>query len=314
MAKSKNSRQSAARHAAKRAASKQVSAIIWLAVAVFWACIVFIKGEMYWTGLHNFMFSMLGITAFVFPVMLGAAAIMVALEKMNKAIKIRMIEGAVLAVLIGALIDIFANFSAGLLFGAHVSKVYSAGETLSEAVKGGGIVGTLISHPFCAAFGKTGAAITMILIIFVLFMIMTGTTLIMLFRAIGKPAKAVSQQVENTFADYKERQKELKVVKGFNVDIPVDSPETEEQNNLAEKKKKLVASYNGEEIPEEQTLEKLDDALSETEEAAQAESDEKPEKIKVDFEKETAEMTGKISENYIKNVGYIPPPLTLLNE
>ncbi|MBO4734377.1 MAG: DNA translocase FtsK, partial [Clostridia bacterium] len=149
-------------------------------------------------------------------------------------------------------------------------------------------------------------------------MIMTGTTLIMLFKAISKPAKAVGEQVENTFAGRAEnKEKELKVVKGFNVDIPVDGKEDTKKpaikDSLAEKQKKLVATYNGEEIPEENASADLDTALGNAEAGNEAVED-KPEKIKVDFEKETEEMGSRIKENYIKNVGYIPPPLTLLNE
>ena len=314
MANTKGSRQAAAR-SAKKSASRQVSAIIWLAVAVLWACIVFIKGENVWTWLHNFMFSIFGITAFAFPVLLGFAAIMAALDKMSAAVKVRTVETVVLTLLIGACIDVFANYTADLGFGSHISKVYSAGESISKAVKGGGVIGTVISHPVCAAFGKTGASITLILVIFVLFMIMTGTTLIMLFKAIGKPAKAVGEQVENTFAQ-RAHNKELKVVKGFNVDIPVDSENGKKpagKESLEEKQKKLVASYNGEEIPDARSSADVGKALDGAEGEAQ-ENKEKPERIKVDFEKETEEMGSRIKENYIKNIGYIPPPLTLLNE
>ena len=314
MANTRGSRQAAAR-SAKKSASRQVSAIIWLAVAVLWACIVFIRGENVWTWLHNFMFGIFGITAFALPVLLGFAAIMVALDKMSKAVKVRTVETAVLILLIGACIDVFANYTADLGFGGHISQIYSAGENISAAVRGGGVIGTVISHPVCAAFGKTGASITLILVIFVLFMIMTGTTLIMLFKAIGKPAKAVGEQVENTFAQ-RAQNKELKVVKGFNVDIPVDSENGKKaaaKESLEEKQKKLVASYNGEEIPDARSSADVNKALDGAEGEAQ-ESNEKPERIKVDFEKETEEMGSRIKENYIKNIGYIPPPLTLLNE
>lgn len=318
MANTKN-KKSSARHAAKAAASRQMSAIIWLAVAVLWACIVFIPGKNVWTWLHEFMFSVFGITAYVFPLLLGFAAVMVALDRMSKAVKYRTIETAVLITLIGATIDAFANFIDGLTFGQHISDIWAAGKSIATAVKGGGVLGTLIGHPICVAFGKTGAAITLIILIFVLFMIMTGTTLIMLFKAFGNSARAVSEHAQNTFADRAEKRNELKVVKGFNVDIPVDEPDNSAKKNkkdsLEEKQKKLVASYNGEEIPEERTSGDIDTALDGVIEEKSPESeDSKPERIKVDFEKETEEMTDKISENYIKNVGYIPPSLTLLNE
>lgn len=321
MAKTKGSNKHSSRQEAKKTAKRQASAIIWLAAAVLWACIVFIRGENLWTWIHNFMFSIFGITALVFPVLLGFAAIMVAFDKMTKTVRVRTVETAVLSVLIGATIDVFANYTEPYpAFGDHISGIYAAGQSLAAAVKGGGVIGTVISHPVCVAFGRTGAAITFILILFVLLMIMTGTTLIMLFKAIGKPARAVSEQVENTFQQRAERKEnELKVVKGFNVDIPVDGEKrkktkhNEKEESLEEKQKKLVASYNGEEIPAEQTSINIDDALDNAAESS-SEENAKPDKIKVDFEKETAEMGNKISENYIKNVGYIPPPLTLLNE
>ena len=318
MAAKKSKKQTAARHAARVAASRQAMAIIWFALAVLWACIVFIKGENVWTWLHNFMFSIFGINAFVFPLLLGFFSITVALNKMSKAVKIRTVETAVLVTFIGATIDVFANFNTGLTFGEHIVNVYNAGSQLGLAVSGGGIVSALISHPICAAFGKTGAAITLILIVFVLLMLMTGTTLIMLFKAIEKPAKAVSEQVENTINQRAEKQGELKILKGFNVDIPVDQDSKENKkgkDSLEEKQKKLVESYNGEEHSQEVVAPDIKEALDSAEnENAKSETEEKPERIKVDFEKETEEMAGKISENYIKNVGYIPPPLTLLNE
>ena len=315
MAKTKSGSKQASRQAARKTAKRQVSAIIWLAVAVLWACIVFIRGENIWTWIHNFMYSIFGITALFFPVLLGFAAITVALDKMSRAVKIRTVETAVLSVLIGAAIDVFANYNGELSFGDHISGIYAAGESVGTAIKGGGVIGTLISHPVCAAFGKTGAAITLILVIFVLLMIMTGTTLIMLFKAICKPAKAVGEQVENTFQQRAERkEKELKVVKGFNVDIPVDGEKdkkSKKSETLEEKQQKLVATYNGD-TPEEKSSISVEDALEGAQEPGTDETG--PDKIKVDFEKETEEMGSRIKENYIKNVGYIPPPFTLLNE
>ncbi|MBR4909723.1 MAG: DNA translocase FtsK [Clostridia bacterium] len=151
-------------------------------------------------------------------------------------------------------------------------------------------------------------------------MLMTGTTLIMLFKAISKPAKAVGDQVESTFAGRSDKKDGMKVIKGFNVDIPVDGGEAEKpvtpgDRVLKEKQKKLVASYNGdEESKAEKESADLDTAIDSAKEQEDKGADEKPERIKVDFEKETEEMGSRIKENYIKNVGYIPPPLTLLNE
>lgn len=297
----------------KSAGSKQISTIIWLAVAVFLACVVVIPGEKVWNWLKHFMFSLFGITAIAVPVIIGFVAVMTAFDKMTKSAKIKTVGTGALIALIGALIDVASNYSAGLKFSDHLDIVWKAGGAFKTSVRGGGVLCTFISHPICAAFGGTGAFITFLLITIVLFMIMTGTTIITLFKAIEKPARAVSEHAQNTFNQRAEKKKELKVLKGFNVDIPVDGGDTEEQDEaLAEKKKKLVASYNGEEMPKEAQTD-MNEALDAAQEEAEKET-EKPEKIKVDFEKETEKMAGRIKENYIKNVGYIPPPLTLLNE
>ena len=69
-------------------------------------------------------------------------------------------------------------------------------------------------------------------------MIITGTTLASLFKAVSKPVKTISEQAENAYQARIEREeketangKKLKVIKGFDVDIPVD--------DLPEKRKKV---------------------------------------------------------------------------
>ena len=77
-------------------ATRQLHSVIWFAVAIFLVFVVFIKGEHVWTVLHNFMFQLFGWTAYVYPFLLGAVAIIFATDKLSSNINAKLIESVVL--------------------------------------------------------------------------------------------------------------------------------------------------------------------------------------------------------------------------
>ena len=327
MATKKRSRTSSKKQTqAASKATRQLHSVIWFAVAVFLMFVVFIKGEHFWTVLHNFMFQLFGVTAYFYPFLLGTVAIIFATDKLSSNINAKIIESIVLVVLIGAFIDVCStpkNQFIGEMFTSNISEAWSLTHKF-----GGGLFGTLIGFPIGLAFGKTGAIITLILLIFVFIMIITGTHLIALFKALAKPAQVVSEQASNAFAERALREaekqekpkKELKVIKGFDVDLEVDEPEKlkKRKPNLDEIQQKLVDSYNGEETTSstEDTYTPVDDTsdidkaiISAREEAEEI----KPERITVDFKKETDAVANEISENADDMPIYKFPPLSLLD-
>ena len=175
---------------AQNKASRQLHSVIWFAVAVFLMFVVFVKGQNVWTVMHNFMFRIFGFTAYFYPFLLGAVAIIFATDKFSSSINAKIIESIVLVVLVGAAIDIFSTHSADVTFWQHLKTAFEFGAGKAS----GGFLGALIGYPLYLAFGKTGAAITVILLIFVFLMIITGTTLIALFKTVSKPVKVVSEQ------------------------------------------------------------------------------------------------------------------------
>ena len=263
---------------------KQVLAVVWFAVAVFILCIVLIPGEKFWNILHNISFGIFGVTAFFYPVYMGAIAILAALDRFRDAIKVKMIEGGVLAVFIGAAIDIFIKNPEGdITFWQHVTNAYTAGIELKSA----GFIGALIGEPFVRIFGNTGAIITIIILLFVAFMILTGTTLIALFKTLAKPVQKIEAHAEDAFARMAEKEKQR-----MNVDIPLDDiadKPNPDMSGLNEKGKRLVATYNGVDVPETPTeKEKIDTALASAAEetAVEQENNEPPKRIKHDPEAE----------------------------
>ncbi len=309
-------------------ATRQLHSVIWFAIAIFLMFVVFIPGENIWTHLHEFMFRIFGFTAYFYPFLLGAVAIIFATDKLSSNINAKITESIILVVLIGAFIAVCSTKASQLK-----AEDFNFGTALLEAwglehKLGGGLLGTLIGIPISLAFGKTGAIITLVLLIFVFVMIITGTHLIALFKALAKPAKAVSEQASNAFAERALREaenrekpkKELKIIKGFDVDIPVDEPEkpSRKKQDLNEMQQKLVESYNDEDVaahaddddlPVDDTAD-VDEAIAAAREEAENNT---PERITVDFKKETETVANEILEAENDIPIYKFPPLSLLN-
>lgn len=312
---------------------RQLLSVIWFAVAVFLLCVVFIPGQNVWLAIHNFIFGVFGVTAYFYPFLLGFVAVLFAMDKIGGSMNAKVIESGILVILVGAAVDIFSKHNDALTFWQHLTAAYKSGSHL----KSGGFLGALVGQPLYLAFGKTGAAITAILLIFVFLMIITGTTLMSLFRTMARPVKSISEQAENAYQARLEREseeaqsgKQLKVIKGFNVDIPVDDiPEKRNipKTSLDEKQRKVVSAYYGETpesepekpaVPEPE--EKADDIKPEIETALKAAKTEaEAEKRDIPPEKpaeptKPAEFSVPEKDAEPKTEGYSYPPLSLLNK
>ena len=308
------------------AGKRQLMSVIWFAVAVFILCVVFIPGHIVWLAVHNAIFGVFGIPAYFYPFLLGFVAVLFAMDKIGGSINAKIIESGVLVVLIGAAVDIFAKHNDALGFWQHLTSAYGFGTKL----KSGGFLGALIGHPLYLAFGKTGAAITVILLIFVFLMIITGTTLMSLFKTVARPVRTISEQAETAYQNKLERggtekEKQLKVLKGFNVDIPVDDiPEKRniKKETLEEKQRKVVSAYYGADVSEEKEetaseREKEEPAPENTDidsapKAARAEAAQEKAAIKEETEKFTEKIEEKAEE--VPADSYKFPPLNLLKE
>ncbi|MGN0492814.1 MAG: DNA translocase FtsK 4TM domain-containing protein [Acutalibacteraceae bacterium] len=323
------------------AGRRQLMSVIWFAVAVFLLCVVFIKGQNVWLAIHNAIFGIFGVTAYFYPFLLGVVAVLFAMDRVGGSINAKIIESGVLVVLIGAAVDIFVKHDETLNFWEHLVNAFKLGSEL----KSGGFMGALIGQPLYLAFGKTGAAITVILLIFVFIMIITGTTLVSLFRTVARPVKSISEQAETAYQNRLDREaeeksdKQLKVLKGFNVDIPVDDiPEKRniKKESLDEKQRKVVSAYYDgaeddekpargkkpkEETAEEQAKERAEErrdietALKAAKDEAQGVKADAAEPEKIDFKAETDKFTENLQkENAEAEESYKFPPLNLLNE
>lgn len=302
---------------AMNSAKRQVVAIVLFALSVFLLCVILIPGENVWNALHNFFFGVFGVTAFVYPIILGITAVLFALDKCYGSVSAKIVEASVLSVFISAAVDIFGGKSE-MPFAEYIQVAYKSGMEL----KSGGFIGALIGRPIVNLFGKTGAVITIILLMFVLLMLISGTTLIAFFKSVAKPVKKIEKHAEEAFVKYAERieekdEKTLTRRKRSDIDISVDDiPEKRDvdTDGLNERQKRVVAAYNGVDV-DEATGEVVEQTVKA---AAKKKKEEEKEKIVLTGEEE-AEIEEEIENTQktqgmivTEDVGYKFPPISLL--
>ncbi len=286
---------------------RQVSSIIWFAIALFLLFVICIKGENLWLQLHNFLYGVFGFCAIFLPVIIGFVAVMYAMDKLHGTITAKIIESAIFVMLVGAAVEIFMARPA-LSFAAHLKVSFGAG------IKGGGWLGTLIGRPILNAFGTTGAGITIVLLALVFLMLITGTTLIALFKAIMRPVEKIGEHAEEIYGEEEEteeqedkpRKKADKRKKDTRfVDISVDDIPLERERvkpDMNDMQRKVVETYHDVENKAAQPAETAVVAEPVQQEAEQSQPEEKDEAIK------------NSSGIEITDEGYRFPPLSLLNE
>ncbi len=311
MAQRKRRRSSATRQqkAAVNNAKRQVMSIILFTAAVFFMCIVLIPGENVWNALHKFFFGVFGVTSFIYPVILGVTAVFFAMDKCYGTVTAKIIEASILSVFISAAVDIFIEPSS-VPFAEYIQSAYSSG----IALKSGGFIGAVFGRPLVNLFGGTGAAITIILLMFVLLMLITGTTLITFFKTLAKPVKKIEQHAEDTFAKMADRvvtdTERPQKAKRSSVDISVDDIPKERRvdtEGLNDKQKKVIETYNSI-TPQGEVTDSGEETVAE----------EKPVRVKFDPEEEkriTEEIERAQKESAMiltEDDGYKFPPISLL--
>lgn len=312
--------------AAQPSGKKELTAILLFAVAVLLLFLVLIEGESAWTFLHNALFGIFGVCVYTLPIFIGLVAVLSAMDKLYSGVTVRLTEASFLVVFLSAAIDVFSAHPEAEGFGTHLAQAYANG----IAIKGGGFLGALIGQPLYLAFGKAGAGVIVCLIIFVLFMLLTGTTLIGLFRTLARPVKTIEKQASETFEQVRERRQEQQKQKAFEFDIPVDDiPEEREliKESLDQKSRRVVATYHDIETEQMPDAEAQSEEIDETNEAkaaptrrskSKAEEPQEYEDVasssalatamKNAFEQEVLEQTEEEEEEYRF------PPVSLLNE
>lgn len=205
---------------AQQKARKELLAIILFAAGILLFCITLIKGQNVWLWFHNLILGFFGWSAYLISPLFLYIAIMAAKDRPFDIVKHKVWQSMVLVCLLSGATQIFGEGVPPVdgLF-PKIGYLFGEGTELS----GGGVVSMLTGVPLLSLFGATGAKITIILLIFVFTMIVTGATLYDLYRSAKKPVKKI-EEVYTAHVEYREANPKpaAPALRRFNIDIPVD--------------------------------------------------------------------------------------------
>jgi len=163
-----------------------------------------------WDIIHTFLRGVFGLSVFAAGPALIYASLMIAKDKRKSAVVVKMLQLAMIILLISGAVQIIGVGEVG-----EMTAVFDGGVNL----KGGGVVGMVLAYPLMF-FGRVGAGIIIVLIAFVFIMLMGNITLTTFFGATAKPFKKAGEyakkrreerkiDAELIAAAEKEREKEL---------------------------------------------------------------------------------------------------------
>lgn len=190
--------------------SNQVIATVMFFSSILIGAIVFIQGEMLWYWLHCLFTGLFGIWSILWPVLLMYLAVIIALEKQSSKLSARIWITTAVIVAICATAHIWSGNVLPEDTGVWQGIVYWFKEgTVGQSA---GVIGAGVGEFLMLILGSLGAKIVSIILIIVLLMVLTGITLLGVFKAVAKPAKAVSKSIKTVSEKKKEErvlQKEL---------------------------------------------------------------------------------------------------------
>ena len=190
----------------KSVANKQIASCILFAVALFLFCVIVIPSGVgagennAWQSIKNGFFGIFGMCACAIPAMLIYSSVCVAKEKpVNKlAVRLGGISAALL--MFSSLLHIFSHNA------AYLKDVALSGQVAEAWAKGfnfinSGVFGSFFGGLISGWFGKWGAIVTMLIVLFVLVMLLTGITMSRLIEFFSSVFYRASDSVQERIAD-----------------------------------------------------------------------------------------------------------------
>ena len=222
---------------------RRIWSIVLFAVGILFVFIALMKGDEgnLWNVLHNALFAMFSWGGFFIGPLLIFVAVLGASNKAAVVISNKVWQMAIVIVLICATIEIFHGETA-LQFASQetIAQLAAADQAKAQEIQslgaidqivklatdgmvleGGGLISAILAWPLVALMGVQGAQITISLVLFVFAMLVTGLTLVDLFRAFSKPVRSLNKR----YLENRERHREEQA--RFAVDVPLGPDEEE---------------------------------------------------------------------------------------
>lgn len=157
--------------------SQQGMSILFIGLAAFLFFLVIIEGESVWYTMHNAIHGVFGFCSYVIPFVLGYIGITCAKNRPLKSIAANLISAGVFVVFLSSFIHLVKStpdYLSQTKIAVQVSDVWqNTGAGMSPGVIGaflGGVIGSM--------FGKTGALVTVVILMVTALMFFTGLTVL----------------------------------------------------------------------------------------------------------------------------------------
>ena len=304
--KRKTSKKSTASHAKGKAESKQnkaasqsaknqSAAVLLFAGAVLLLCIALIEGASLWGWLHKTLLGLFGACLYVVPFLMGYVAVLCAMERPIGSVKGKIGQSFLLVTVLASTIEIFRVDATIFTWTDALLDAYTAG---AEGRGGGGALGSLLGHCMEYLFTDVGSKIILLLGVFVFAMLITGTPIFTLLRALWKPVKSTKETLENAMEAAMDNAAQNDKVAKIDVELGGGYPDENTSDSV------IVAEPETKQLDKGAALKKVTEELY-----ADSEGDKDPEQEEV-----VAETEKPTEKKQDETDTYCYPPLSLLNE
>jgi len=305
--KRKTSKKSTVSHAKGRTESKQSktvsqsaknqsSAVLLFAGAVLLLCIALIEGASLWGWLHKTLFGLFGACLYILPFLMGYVAVLCAMERPIGSVKGKIWQSFLLITVLASTIEIFRVDATVYTWTDALLDAYTAG---ADGRGGGGALGSLLGHCMEYLFTDVGSKIILLLGVFVFAMLVTGTPIFTLLRALWKPVKSTKETLENAMEVAMDGAAQNDKVAKIDVELGAGYPDDTIRDSV------IVAEPETKQLDKGAVLQKASEDLY-----ADSEDEKEPPKQ----EEPIAETEKPAEKKQDETDTYCYPPLSLLNE
>ncbi len=286
--------------AAVESARYQTVAVLLFAGAILLLCFVLIPGASLWGAIHKLLLGLFGICAYLLPFFVGYLGVLSAMERSVGSVRSKLWQTVILIVMLGSTIHIFSADVGDTTFLLAMKEAFVSG---AEDYHGGGILGGVFGYIMEYLFTDIGAKIILILLIVVFLMLITGTTVFSLIKALWHPVKKTKETLETVMESAIETG--VSAHKARAIDIELDDQPIVQLVKETPQDAVIVAETPAAKPEALLAFEKAAEQIYDEEESSVAETEEVVEETQ-----EPAKETKKEEEK----AAYVYPPLSLLNE
>ncbi len=336
MAKKQTKKKPSSAKNGKKQAQKQavqhrrMTAIILFAASVLTLFFALIPAEdaLLWHAIHKGLLGLFGLGAYFIPVLMGIAAVWIAMDKSEASIlKHLTLTGAIL-ILAETTLAVFAYPAKEATFWMALSDSFQDGALLFQGGGiNGGLIGMILGYPLEYLMSDIGAKIILILVLFVLIMWATKASLMTLIKPVQDTARITKEKIRQTreaFDAEKEEEEERLATKVSQKATPeprsaidIDLGEGYTDPPAKDTKAAFADAVDNVRVERDMPQLRIDDiigrAIEQSEDkAAKAPAEEEPAMTKEEVRAEEAQVAKMIEEQEPVHESYTYPPLSLL--